>query len=827
MLAFVYLGRERLRTAWSLALVAWFSIGGFGAAAERASLPQNHVTHVIRNISPESNEAFRWRGQLRSDPARLPWGRRFELDLEEVQLAGQAVPVTGGLRVTYYTPESAAETLPKFRAGDAAEFLVRARPPRNFQNPGAFDFRAHLARQDIHLTATLRSPELLQPLPPRPLHFRHWLASIRGNLLTRLESLFGADGDHAAVLRAMLLGDANFLDREISDAFQVTAVYHVLLISGMHVAALAAFWWWVGRRLRLPAAVLAAVVLGIVVGFALVVEDRPPVERATCMAAMVIFARLLFRRVEVLHSVAVAALLLLVARASNLFDPSFQLSFLAAGVIAGVALPLLSRSSEPMLRALEHVSDVTRDAAHSPRAAQFRLDLRSASAWLAERLRKPLAPRAELLLTLPARGAIRMFEIALVSFTVQWCLLPAMAHFFHRVSISGTAANLPAALLSGLIIPFGLLALAVEGVWSGLAQAIAEFVLFCTGWLLQSVGYFSTWRWSAFRVPAPPVWLLTLFLLALAILALVCVSRRARGWKPLAAFLILLASLCATHPFAAKLASGALEITVLDVGQGDSIFVAFPDGRTMLVDGGGAPGLARQGGVRLGMDVGEQVVSPFLWHRGLKRLDIVALSHAHQDHLEGLRAILENFRVGELWVGRDVALERFRSLLALAESRSVRVIHRRRGESFEFGGVSGKILWPQDSSSTESSSNNDSLVMRLEFAGHTFLLPGDIEKPVEETIVASGDPIGADYLKVPHHGSRTSASSKWLAAVAPRIAVMSLGEANPFGHPHGELLERLARTKSVVLRTDRDGAVTVLADQNGLRVFSFASMQAQ
>jgi competence protein ComEC len=826
-IAFICLRRERLVAAWTITLFAWFCLGGFGAAGERAALPANHVTRLISSGALDTSEALRWRGRLRSDPLRLPWGLRYEADLQDVELAGKAMPVTGGLRVTYYASEQNPEEPPQIRAGDAAEFLTRARPPRNFQNPGSFDFRAHLARQGVHLTATLRSMDLLRALPPEDLSFLHRLARLRGALLAQLEMLFGTESDRAAVLRAMLLGDASFLDREVSDAFQKTAVYHVLVISGMHVAALAGFLWWVGRRMRLPAEVLALLVLAAVIAFALIVEDKPPVERAACMAALVLVAGLMFRQVDLLQTVAVAALALLVAAPSNLTDPSFQLSFLAVGIIAGVALPLLSRTSVPLRRALSHLSDVTRDAAHSPRATQLRLDLRAASVWLAARFPQRLAERANLWLALPLQLVLRVFELALVSLAVQLCLLPLMAHFFHRVSFSGVLANLPAAILSALIIPFGLLTLALGAIWPGLAKATAWLTGLCATWLLESVRYFSDWNWSNYRIPNPPLWLLMLFLLLLGVFAVASVARRTRAQIALAGVLALLIVLCATHPFAPQLAAEALEVTVLDVGQGDSIFVAFPGGHTMLVDGGGAPGARSIGGVRTGIDIGETVVSDFLWSRGLKRLDVVALSHAHQDHLEGLRAVLANFRVGELWVGRDVALDRFRSLLALAESRGTRILRRHRGQTFQLGAANGRILWPKDSSQTAVSSNNDSLVMRIDFAEQTILLPGDIETSVEEEIVGSGEPLRANFLKVPHHGSRTSASAALLAAVKPQVAVMSFGGANPFGHPHRELLERLAATRAVLLRTDRDGAVTALAGRNGLRVSTFVSHEGR
>src|SRR3989442_1350902 len=153
----------------------------------------------------------------------------------------------------------------------------------------------------------------------------------------------------------------------------------------------------------------------------------------------------------------------------------------------------------------------------------------------------------------------------------------------------------------------------------------------------------------------------------------------------------------AIYPFAPDLTRGKLEVTVLDVGRGDAILTAFPDGTTMLVDAGGVPGMPRVqhvGGARASFDIGEEVVSPYLWHRGLKHLDVVAVTHAHQDHLGGVYAVLENFRVRELWVGRDVSRPAYRAVLEAAQARGVRVVHHIRGEQFSWDGASGRVLWP-------------------------------------------------------------------------------------------------------------------------------------
>jgi competence protein ComEC len=829
-LAFLLLSSRRfLWPAWVVTLVAWCALGGLAASLERSSIPADNAARLVTQGQLDTSEPLRWRGRLRSDPLRLPWGVRYEIALEEVQNAAGAHPVSGGLRVNYFYNVGKRADLPPLRAGDRIEALVQARLPRNFLDPGAFDARGWLARQGIHLVGSLRSAELLTPLGTPPLALRHRLARWRGQLLERVDTLFPAAPARSAVLRAMLLGDRSFVDSDTSLAFQKTAAFHVLVLAGLHVAALAMFLFWVGRRLRLPLVVTTLLTLAALAAYVGVVQERPPILRAALMAAAFLLARLLFRRVELLNTVALAALALLIAAPSSLGDASFQLSFVAAGVIAGLALPWIDRSSGPYRDGLEHLGDVTRDTSHPPRVAQFRLDLRAAIRWQDARLGPRWAGRSPSLLTVPLRAGLRLWELVLLSATIQLGMLPLLALYFHRVSLGGPASNVPAVLLTGLIVPLGFLTVGASFIWSGLAAVLAKLLGVLVTALLASIEWFARWPHLSYRIPGPPGWLLFAFLAVIVLL--VAAARAARHtsafpyraaeWLAGAA-LVVLAIAVATYPFAPRLEKGKLEVTVLDVGQGDSIFVAFPDGHTLLIDGGGLAGDERVGGYRTGTDVGEEVVSPYLWQRGLKRLDVVALSHAHHDHIEGLFAVLDNFRAGQLWVGRDIGSRAYEELMAESRSREVSVVHRRQGDAFEWGGVKGSVLWPTDLSTSPSAANDDSLVLRLEDGAIRFLLPGDIEKKVEAELVAQEAPLAAEFLKVPHHGSRTSSTSGFLAAVAPRAAVVSVGENNPFGHPNQQIVERYAEDGVHLLRTDRDGAVTASTDGRSLAIHSYA-----
>jgi competence protein ComEC len=833
--------RQRVSIAWAVALLAWFAIGATAANMERASVPSNHVSELIADGRLDPTEPLRWRGRLREDPMALPWGRRYEIDLEEVEIGGAALPVRGGLRLNLYggpNAPSVANARQNLRAGDRVEALAKARPPRNFQDPGSFDLRGFLARQAIDLTGSLRSGELLQLIDrPAPTILQR-LARARGDLLVRLDGLFPGQPERSAVLRAMLLGDRSFVDSEVVTAFQKTAAYHVLVVAGLHVGALVVFIFWLCRRLRFSIGVTSLVTLAALAAYVGVVQDRPPILRAALMAAFYLCSRPLFRRVELLNTVAIAALAILVWKPSSSVDSSFQLSFLAAGVIAGLALPWMERTSAPYRAGLWHLGDVTRDGAHPPRVAQFRIEMRAAAQALTPRLPQWLQPRAGALLAAPVRAGLRLWEIVLLSAVIQWGMMPLLAQDFHRVSLAGPLSNIPAVILTGLIVPIGFLTLVVTFVWSRLAAVLAQALGVLATSLLATVEWFSRLPHVSYRIPGPPIWLIVAFFAVFIILAAAARMAAARRSNRVtrrqlpppvapaewisAVALAGLTILVASHPFAPNLNRGKLEVTVLDVGQGDSIFTAFPDGRTMLIDGGGLAGSEWVGGYRSGSDVGEEVVSPYLWSRGLKRLDVVALTHAHHDHLDGLHAVLQNFRVGELWIGRDEETPAFKLLLAEARARGIPIVHQAQGAAFDWDGVTGKVLWPPDPGPVDEAANDDSLVLHLSDGRVRFLLAGDIEHGVEQELVEDHAPLAAEFLKVPHHGSKTSSTPAFLAATAPREAAVSVGEGNAFGHPSESVVERYQQDGVQLFRTDRNGAVTALTDGQTLSVRAYA-----
>jgi competence protein ComEC len=567
-----------------------------------------------------------------------------------------------------------------------------------------------------------------------------------------------------------------------------------------------------------------------VVGYVAVIEQRPPVLRAALMTLVVVLALLFFRRVELLNSVAIAALVLLVASPSLLADSSFQLSFLSMFCIAGLAAPWIEVSIEPFARSVRGWGDVTRDVSHPPHVAQFRIDLRSIASWLEPKLPVILATR-----TTQSAGRLisllfRIAEMIVLTLVLQIGMLPLLARDFHRVTLSGPLANLIAVPLTGILVPLGFSTLIFGLIFHPAAVMVAAPLRWSAEILLHSVNRIANLPESSYRVPAPPLWLVLLFFLSAMLLAVALRHTSPWSvWHKRISFSALAATALAIalFPFAPRWQPGNLELNVLDVGQGDSLFLVSPAGHTMLVDAGGSfTDPIHRSEVR-GPDPGEDAVSPYLWSRGFQQIDVVALTHAHQDHIGGLTAIFENFKVNALWIGREVDSPLQRQLEKIASLHGTKVIRELRGNHWDFDGAQGEFLWPQiiPEEVAPSAKNDDSLVFRVAFGERSFLLPGDAEKTAERSILSESAPqtLRADVLKIGHHGSKNSTTPDFLAAVQPRVAVISAGEENPYGHPSPQLLERLQEAGVPTLRTDINGAIHILTDGKTLRVSCFVA----
>jgi len=733
-------------------------------------------------------------GQVADEPDVREDRVYYLLEAKEVAFAGERRALSGKVRLRVREPGRI------YGYGDlirASGLLVRAEGPGN---PGDFDYKQYLERQGIRLIMSVPGDRALTLLdggrPPNPV----LAAALAVKAKLYEGAAAGLSPAQAAVVNGILFGVQGKIDRSTRELYSETGIVHILSVSGLHVGLLLGGLAGLFRLLRVPPGLTAPLATPALLFYALLTGLVPPVLRATLMALLFLWAHHLGRDRDWPNALALAALLILLWRPLQFYNPGFQLSFAATWGLLYLG-PVLAGLLKKMLRKM------------------------------------------------PASGARPLALGLAIPLAAQLATLPLTVWYYSMLSPVSIPANLLAVPLVGLIMLLGLLAAGLGLLWLPLAELVnvsngflLDFFALLVEWLHRLPG--AVWYVSRPLWPAVAVWYALL----------VSGAALAGGWRPakqaaagwgIAAVLAAVAAVLVFFPFPG--AGEQLAVHFIDVGQGDCALVRA-GGRNVLIDAGGRPDE-----FKTGSGAGDQVVVPYLRRIGVNRLDALFLTHPHEDHAGGARAVLRELAVGLVVVspagGADdyaatgeqakaadsglrpagggeakeggtpfgswrstpaESAEGYASVLAVAAARGIPVQEAHSGDLMELGGVALiDVLYPAAGTSGPKKDLNDSsLVLKVSGGGHSVLLTADAGPAAQDDLLRGGADLASGVLKAPHHGSR-ALLPEFVERVGPESAVISVGSRNNFGHPAQSTVDLLVKAGARVYRTDRDGAVII------------------
>ena len=838
----------------SLSIAAsFFAVGALCASVETQSKGKLNIQNLYSSGAIKSGEPVELTGVLVNEPETARGLLYLNLKIESFRHKAQTKKATGLVRLV--VPIKNNDSLNEYeslelRYGARIRVMVLIFTEEGFRNPGVNQFTEFLEQRGYDASATIKSPLLIERLDDERVFLPlAWLYKFRSHLIADVLKKFSPET--AGVLAAALFGNRHYLSYSTAERFREGGTFHVLVISGLHISFLGFISLLLIRRFTQRRWVHFAVSISVVWAYSLMVGAEASVVRAAVMFTAISFAPVINRESASLNALGGAALVLLVYRPADLFDPSFQLTFLSVLAIVAFALPIIEK-----LRSIGkwQPSDET---PYPPNCSSWLRKLSETLYWSERNWQRELkrstwscnlfkTPLAEKLERFRLQKILRScFEALIVSFCVLVMMLPLMILYFHRLSIAAIILNIFVEVLIAAMCLSALIALVVSNFSEMFSYIFITFAETFNYLATHSVAPFSRLKIASFRIPEYSgfasiiygIYFLPLIVLLVELarwqpLSFVNASSRNRSVMPSFVLLIFLFVLIVFHPFSAK-PTGRLQVNFLDVGQGDSALITTPDGTTILIDGGGRRQNNQQ---KISNDesdeepfmrdtrgVGEAVVSEFLWHRGLSRVDYIIATHADTDHIDGLNDVARNFKIKNALVARTPSNDpEFFKFANTLKHQNIPLQIISRGDVLRFGDVTIEILAPEKTNDVNAQSTNDeSIVLILRYGSRTFLFTGDIENKTENALLVSPELLRCDVVKVAHHGSKTSSTENFVKATQARFAIISVGLLSQFGHPNKEVVERWKSNNTEVMTTGEKGTITFSTDGKDLKFETF------
>jgi competence protein ComEC len=732
----------------------------------RTFLEQRYAGFALTDGTRRLEEPVTIEGILLADAALTESGAVARISVVRVFINGAAENASGGISVGV-SGASSAEAIAEWRAGRLVRAPILLRRPARYLNDGLPDQERALARRGISLVGTLKSTALLEVIQPGRF-WEEWAAAARDLTRRALARHLADGGPHAnAIATAILIGDRAGLSADTERRLQDAGTYHVIAISGGNIAIVSAVMVASLALFGIRGRAAALCVIGCLTAYGIIAAGGVSVARATLMAVVYFGVRLIDQRTPPANAVAISASAMLVANPLAVVDVGFWFTF-------GATVALLTAAT---------LSPVALATAPPRGARAYVVGLRRAA-----------------------------YLVLVGSVCVEIAITPINAFVFQRVTVAGLVLNFAALPAMSLVQISAMAIVGADAIGADTVATIAAHGATLGARILVDGTHLLDYApWLTWRVPSPAPIVLTLFYTCIVACLL---GRRAIGTYAqrggLAAATVgamLLGWIVVAPPARTRaLGDGRLHLTMLDVGQGDSLLVVFPNGRTLLVDCGGMG--------RGTFDIGDRVVGPALRARQLLRLDYVAITHADLDHAGGAPTLVRDFQPREVWWGIPVANHEPTEAVRRAATR-VRAGWRtlQRGDSIVIGGVQVRLHHPGVADwERQRIRNNDSLVFELRWQHVSLLLTGDIGHEVESELIPLLELPPLVVLKVAHHGSLSSSTPPFLGRVRPSVALIGAGRGNTYGHPAPLVLGRLHDAGAEVFRTDLDGQVTLTTD---------------
>jgi competence protein ComEC len=754
-------------------------------ASQRRSNLKSEIPRFARNDRERgvfSNKKVSIEGILYKPPEVLENKTRLYLDVKKLSDRD----ANGKARITLYRDTTNADYKDRVRIRN-----VRLYMPRNFKNPGGFDYKRYMEDLGIYVIGSIGKGSQIEVLDKDEGGILSYIYKSKERMFFFLEK--NASLEESSILKTMVFGERSAISREMWSIFASTGIAHLLAVSGLNVGfvAFASFLIFKKffsflflnfyRRLFLIGAVqrfAAFFTIFPVLYYSILVGASSSAVRATIMAIVYLLSLVLYREGDIYNTLSLAALIILIWHPPSLFNIGFQLSFIA---VLSIAYGFKKFNFEPS------------DFSLQPNGFFFK------HRWLYN------------------------YIISSISATIG--TLPLIIYHFNIVSVIGLIVNIIAIPISSLITPLTLLFSILSFLSEQAASLLITIPVFLTFLLVETARFFTNIPYYSMRVQTPS--LLTIFMIYPLLLGVLNINRH--KWikiGTISIFLLLIISILIHH--SSLITHHSLKVSFLDVGQAECSLIQFPNGKTMLIDGG-----------RLmdDFDAGGSVVAPYLWDIGITNIDYVIGSHPDSDHVGGLLFILNEMPVRNYFdngqESTDLIHEKLREI-AREKNIPYRALHS--GDKINVDEkVKVEILHPPNNFKSQipnsqfqnfirGHDNNSSIVMKITYGSFSVLFTGDIEKEAEGFLIVERDDLKSTALKAPHHGSSTSNTNEFLKAVSPEAVIFSVGYNNPFKHPNKKVLARYNNANVKIYRTDRDGLIEIKSDGNGYTIKTYKQL---